>query len=52
MRSLRLNASRLAQDEDPAAKRRFNWVIGTIVGMWLTMMATQITTILTIVSHR
>jgi len=32
--------------------RRFNWVIGTIVGMWLTMMATQITTILTIVSHR
>jgi tetrahydromethanopterin S-methyltransferase subunit G len=35
-----------------AADSRFHWVIGTIVGTWLTMMATQITTILTIVSHR
>jgi tetrahydromethanopterin S-methyltransferase subunit G len=31
---------------------RFNWVIGLIVGTWITTMATQITTTLTILSHR
>lgn len=31
---------------------RFNWVIGTIIAAWTTMIATQIGTILTIVMHR
>ena len=35
-----------------AMDSRFNWVIGTIVGAWVTMIATQITTILTILLHR
>jgi tetrahydromethanopterin S-methyltransferase subunit G len=35
-----------------AMDSRFNWVIGIIVGMWVTLIATQITTILTILSHR
>ena len=35
-----------------AMDSRFNWVIGTIVGAWVTMIATQITTILTILFHR
>jgi hypothetical protein len=35
-----------------AMDSRFNWVIGIIVGTWVTLMATQITTILTIYSHR
>jgi tetrahydromethanopterin S-methyltransferase subunit G len=35
-----------------AMDSRFNWVIGIIVGTWVTLMATQITTILTILSHR
>jgi tetrahydromethanopterin S-methyltransferase subunit G len=30
---------------------RFNWLTGIVVGTWITMMATQITTILTIVAH-
>ncbi len=32
--------------------RRFNWLTGIVVGSWLTMMATQLTTILTILYHR
>jgi len=32
--------------------RRFNWLTGIVVGSWVTMMATQVTTILTIISHR
>lgn len=32
--------------------RRFNWLTGIVVGSWLTMMATQITTILAILYHR
>jgi len=35
-----------------AMDSRFNWVIGIIVGTWVTLMATQITTILAILSHR
>jgi tetrahydromethanopterin S-methyltransferase subunit G len=35
-----------------AIDARFNWVIGVIVGAWVTMIATQVTTILTIVNHR
>jgi tetrahydromethanopterin S-methyltransferase subunit G len=35
-----------------AMDSRFNWVIGIIVGTWVTLMATQITTILTVLSHR
>ena len=31
---------------------RFNWVIGTIVGAWVTMISAQIATMLTIVFHR
>jgi hypothetical protein len=31
---------------------RFNWVIGTIVGAWVTMISTQIATVLTILFHR
>jgi tetrahydromethanopterin S-methyltransferase subunit G len=31
--------------------RRFNWLIGIVVGTWITTMATQITTTLTILSH-
>jgi tetrahydromethanopterin S-methyltransferase subunit G len=32
--------------------RRFNWVIGMILGAWVTLMATQITTVLTILFRR
>ncbi|MFY9630056.1 MAG: hypothetical protein WAJ94_00415 [Candidatus Cybelea sp.] len=32
--------------------RRFTWLIGLIVGTWVTMTATQVTTILTILFHR
>lgn len=32
--------------------RRFNWLTGIVVGSWLTMMATQLTTIFTIFYHR
>ena len=35
-----------------AMDTRFNWIIGTIVGTWLTMISTQIATTLTILSHR
>jgi len=31
---------------------RFNWVIGTIVGAWVTMISAQIATMLTILFHR
>jgi hypothetical protein len=31
---------------------RFNWIIGTIVGAWVTMISTQIATVLTILFHR
>jgi tetrahydromethanopterin S-methyltransferase subunit G len=31
---------------------RFNWVIGTIVGSWITLISAQIATMLTIVFHR
>lgn len=31
---------------------RFNWVIGTIIGAWVTMISTQIATTLTILFHR
>ncbi len=31
---------------------RFNWVIGTIVGAWVTTMSAQIATMLTILFHR
>jgi sn-1 stearoyl-lipid 9-desaturase len=34
MRSLRLNASRLEQDEDPTGKRRFNWLIAAFMIMF------------------
>jgi hypothetical protein len=35
-----------------AMDTRFNWVIGTIVAACTTMIATQVGTILTILSHR
>jgi hypothetical protein len=31
---------------------RFNWLIGTIVGAWVTMISAQIATMLTILFHR
>jgi hypothetical protein len=31
---------------------RFNWIIGTIIGAWVTMISTQVATILTIFVHR
>jgi tetrahydromethanopterin S-methyltransferase subunit G len=31
---------------------RFNWVIGTIIGAWITMISTQVATTLTILFHR
>ena len=31
--------------------RRFNWLTGIVVGSWLTMMATQLTAIFTILYH-
>ncbi len=35
-----------------AMNSRLNCVIGVIVGTWVTLMATQITTVLTVLSHR
>lgn len=32
--------------------RRFNWLTGIVVGSWLTMMATLLTTIFTILYRR
>jgi tetrahydromethanopterin S-methyltransferase subunit G len=32
--------------------RQFSWLIGLIVVTWVTMMATQVTTTLTILFHR
>ncbi|MFY9718518.1 MAG: hypothetical protein WAK16_02635 [Candidatus Cybelea sp.] len=31
---------------------RFNWVIGTLAGAWVTMISAQIATMLTILFHR
>ena len=35
-----------------AIDARFNWVIGTIIGTWVTMISAQVATALTLLNHR
>lgn len=49
----RLNSiDRRVEDLRKEANQRFNWIIGTVVGTWVTTVGMWITTMLTILFHR